>query len=143
WCGLPAAGHDRICPLGGQRGRVAHLVTAVAHDCDASGGRVRQSAEARARDHAADGRWGGHPRGTAHIAALRRCLSPCGDRAAAVMAALHGQLAAAIALGVAAYCVLLIAFERIAFPDDFAILRSFVLRLTNARATGTASAPRS
>jgi len=63
--------------------------------------------------------------------------------AAAVMAALHGQLAAAIALGVAAYCVLLIAFERIAFPDDFAILRSFVLRLTNARATGTASAPRS
>jgi O-antigen/teichoic acid export membrane protein len=60
---------------------------------------------------------------------------------AAVMAAFHHQLAAAIPLGVATYLTLLVAVERLAFPDDFAVVRSFVRRLITRRAAPVASAP--
>ncbi|MGO8905244.1 MAG: flippase [Solirubrobacteraceae bacterium] len=61
--------------------------------------------------------------------------------AAAVMAAFHDYLGVAIALGIAAYLALLLAFERLVFPDDFAVGRSFVRSLANRRATRVSSAP--
>lgn len=62
--------------------------------------------------------------------------------AAGVMGYLHAHLGAAIALGAGTYCLLLVAVERAVFPEDFAVLRTFVQRLASVRAGGSAAARR-
>jgi O-antigen/teichoic acid export membrane protein len=61
--------------------------------------------------------------------------------AAGVMGAFHDELAVAIPLGIATYLALLITFERLAFPDDFAVLRLFLRSLTARRPRRVPSAP--
>ena len=60
--------------------------------------------------------------------------------AAAVMAALSESLALAIPLGILAYLVVLLSIERIAFPEDFAILRNLLARVRTAT-RGSSLAP--
>lgn len=73
----------------------------------------------------------------------RIVLGPLAAAAAAggVMAALHQQLGAAIVVGGAVYCALLVAVERVAFPDDFAVLRAFLARVGVIRASAGNPAP--
>ena len=75
--------------------------------------------------------------------AQRIVLGPvlAGIATAGVMAALHEHLAAAIALGACAYLLLLLAFERLVFPDDFAVAGSFLRGLTTRSAARMPSAP--
>jgi O-antigen/teichoic acid export membrane protein len=61
--------------------------------------------------------------------------------AAGVMGAFHNDLAVAIPLGIATYFALLIMFERVAFPDDFGVLRLFLHGLTTRRSHGVPAAP--
>jgi len=61
--------------------------------------------------------------------------------AAAVMAALSGSLALAMPLGVASYLLVLLGFERVAFPEDLEVIAQFATRLRLPGRTASASAP--
>ena len=49
--------------------------------------------------------------------------------ASGVFAALHAHLALALPAGAAVYLTVLLVHERASFPEDFAVLRSFITRL--------------
>jgi O-antigen/teichoic acid export membrane protein len=59
--------------------------------------------------------------------------------AGAVMAVLSGSLALAVPLGVLTYLILLLGIERVAFPDDFAILTNLLARLQAGRRASLAT----
>jgi len=63
--------------------------------------------------------------------------------AGALMFLLRHKLAVAVPVGIAAYFLMLLSYERIAFPDDFSVARTAVeqlrARLARAPAPGGAS----
>lgn len=57
----------------------------------------------------------------------------------AVMALLSGSLALAVPCGILTYLVLLLGIERVAFPDDFAILANLLVRIQAGRRSSLAA----
>jgi hypothetical protein len=63
--------------------------------------------------------------------------------AAVVLAVFHSHLAAALPLGIVTYFAVLLAYERVAFPDDFSVVQVLITQLRarfgRAPATGEIS----
>lgn len=83
--------------------------------------------------------------GTLHgpLSARRVLAGPllASSASAAAMAALAPSLALAIPIGILAYSAVILAFERLAFPEDFALIGHFAARLrggSRARTAGVA-----